>query len=126
MLRYYFLYPYFTSPITVVWPDVAPPACFGDETVLLIEDADVTGGNGNYSYTINSGELLDLGEPVMLPSGIYIVSVFDDRGCSADSTYIIMEPNQIELSIGLKIRSLTWETVSIFQGRSNRVTILSP
>ena len=87
-------------PITVVWPDVAPPACFGDETVLLIEDADVTGGNGNYSYTINSGELLDLGEPVMLPSGIYIVSVFDDRGCSADSTYIIMEPNQIELSIG--------------------------
>ncbi len=33
------------------------------------------------------------GDPVMLPSGIYIVSVFDDRGCSTDTTYIIMEPS---------------------------------
>lgn len=87
-------------PIAVNWPVVAEPDCFGDETVLLIEDTDVTGGNGNYSYTINSGELYPIGDPVMLPSGIYIVAVFDDRGCSTDTTYTIMEPDQILVSIG--------------------------
>jgi gliding motility-associated-like protein len=85
-------------PIVVSWPVVEAPACFGDETVLLIED--VTGGNGNYSFTINSGELMQIGDPVILPSGIYFVSVFDDRGCSADTTYIIMEPAPILVSIG--------------------------
>jgi gliding motility-associated-like protein len=84
-------------PIVVEWPDVAQPECFGDETVLLIEN--VSGGSGNYSFTVNSGELFDIGEPVMLPSGIYIISVFDDRGCSTDSTYIIMEPEPIIVSI---------------------------
>lgn len=87
-------------PIAVTWPLIPEPACFGDEIVLLIEDGDVSGGNGNYSYSVNSGELLDLGEPLMLPSGIYNISVFDDRGCSTDTTYIIMEPSPILVSIG--------------------------
>ncbi len=86
------------TPVSVVWPVLGTPACFGDEVVLLIED--VTGGNGNYTYTINSGELIDINEPTLLPSGIYIVSVFDDRGCSADTNYVIMEPDPILLSIG--------------------------
>ena len=86
------------TPISVTWPIVEMPACFGDETLLLIED--VTGGNGNYSFTINSGELMEIGEPVLLPSGIYIVDVFDDKGCSTDTTYIIMEPDPILVSIG--------------------------
>ncbi|HUR31159.1 MAG TPA: gliding motility-associated C-terminal domain-containing protein [Saprospiraceae bacterium] len=85
-------------PIIVDWPVVSPPECFGDETVLQIDN--VSGGNGNYSFTINGGELLDIGIPIMIPSGIYIVSVFDDRGCSSDTTYIIMEPNPILVSIG--------------------------
>lgn len=85
-------------PIIVEWPDVAPPDCFGDETVLQIDS--VTGGNGNYSFNINGGQLFDLGDPILIPSGIYIVSVFDDRGCSADSTYMVMEPNPIIVSIG--------------------------
>ena len=42
---------------------------------------------------------MDITESVMVPSGIYIVSVFDDRGCSADTTYMIMEPNPIIVSI---------------------------
>jgi gliding motility-associated-like protein len=35
----------------------------------------------------------------MVPSGIYVVSVFDDRGCVSDSIYIIMEPNPILVTI---------------------------
>jgi gliding motility-associated-like protein len=85
-------------PIVVQWPTIVPPACFGDETVLQIDN--VTGGNGNYSFNINGGGLLEIGEPVFIPSGIYIVSVFDDRGCSSDSTYTVMEPNPILVSIG--------------------------
>ncbi len=85
-------------PIVVTWPDVAPPKCFGDETVLQIDE--VSGGSGNYTFNINGGQLLNIGDPVLIPSGIYIVSVFDDRGCSTDTTYIIMEPNPILVSIG--------------------------
>ncbi len=87
-------------PITVVWPAIPTPACFGDEVVLLIQETDVMGGNGNYSFTINSGGLMDIGEPVMLPSGIFVVGVFDDRGCSTDTIYTIMEPAPILVSIG--------------------------
>jgi gliding motility-associated-like protein len=85
-------------PIIVEWPEVAPPACFGDETVLQIEN--VTGGNGNYTFNINGGELFEIGDPVLIPSGIFIVSVSDDRGCSTDTTYMIVEPNPILVSIG--------------------------
>ena len=85
-------------PVVVEWPDVIAPACFGDETVLQIDN--VSGGSGNYSFNINGGELMNIGDPVLIPSGIYIVNVFDDRGCSSDSTYIIMEPNPILVSIG--------------------------
>lgn len=84
-------------PIMVTWPVVAEPACFGDETLLLIED--VTGGSGTYNFSINSGASFEIGEPILLPAGIYVISVFDDRGCSSDSTYIIMEPDPILVSI---------------------------
>lgn len=86
------------SPIVVNWPIVAAPACFGDETMLLIDD--VSGGSGNYSYSINSGPSLPIDESALLTSGIYAISVFDDRGCSTDTTYIIMEPDPIMVSIG--------------------------
>jgi len=85
-------------PLVVTWPIVATPACSGDETELLIED--VTGGSGNYNYTINGGQIMNIGDPVLLPAGIYIVDVFDDKGCSTDTTYIIVEPDPILVSIG--------------------------
>ena len=64
---------------------------------MLIDS--VTGGSGNYFYNVNSGELLNIGDPIMIPGGIYIVSVVDDRGCSADSTYMVIEPDPILVSI---------------------------
>ncbi len=85
-------------PIEVEWPVLDTPACFGDEVVFMV--GNVTGGNGNYTYTINSGELIDISEPTFLPSGIYIIRVFDDRGCSEDTSYTIIEPSPILLSIG--------------------------
>lgn len=85
-------------PIAVTWPVVLPPACFGDVTQFQVDG--VTGGSGTYSFSINSGNVYDIDEVVDLPAGIYIISVFDDRGCSADSTFIITEPNPILVSIG--------------------------
>ena len=85
-------------PITVTWPIIETPACFGDETILLIEE--VSGGSGNYTFNVNGGELHDIGEPILIPSGIYVVTVFDDRGCSTDTMYTVIEPNPIIVSIG--------------------------
>ena len=44
--------------------------------------------------------IVKIDEVVDLPAGIYIISVFDDRGCSSDSTFMITEPNPILVSIG--------------------------
>ncbi len=85
-------------PIVVEWPDILPPPCFGDETVLQIDN--ISGGSGNYLITINEGQTLAIGDPLLIPSGIYVVNVSDDRGCSSDTTYAVMEPNPILVSIG--------------------------
>jgi gliding motility-associated-like protein len=85
-------------PVVVAWPVLIPPACFGDESEFAIES--VMGGSGVYQYTINSGEIHEIDEVVNLPAGIFIISVFDDRGCEADTTYTIMQPNPIMVSIG--------------------------
>jgi gliding motility-associated-like protein len=85
-------------PVVVTWPVIEPPLCFGDVTPFEI--VDVMGGSGSYSYSINSGEIHDITESIDLPAGIFIISVFDDRGCEVDTTYTIMQPNPIELSIG--------------------------
>ncbi len=84
-------------PIVVNWPDIMAPDCFGDETLLLIDQ--VSGGSGNFSFTINGGQVFDIGEPVMIPAGIYLITVLDDRGCRSDSTYMIMEPSPILVAI---------------------------
>lgn len=85
-------------PVMATWPVVEPPACFGDETLFQLTT--VTGGSGTYNFSINSGELFEIGDPVFLPAGIFIISVVDDRGCSDDTTYTIMQPNPILISIG--------------------------
>jgi gliding motility-associated-like protein len=74
------------------------PDCFGDSTLFTLTN--VTGGNGNYLFTINGGATFEVGDPVFLGAGIYIFSVFDDRGCSDDTTYMITEPNPILVSLG--------------------------
>jgi gliding motility-associated-like protein len=86
------------QPVQAVWPVVEPPLCFGDESEFVITT--VTGGSGNYTYSINGGEQFDIGETVSLPAGIYIIVVSDDRGCFDDTTYMIIEPNPILVSIG--------------------------
>lgn len=84
-------------PIVVAWPTIVPPLCFGDETFIVIDQ--VTGGSGDYMYNINGGQLFELGDTIPVPAGIYVITIFDDRGCTEDSTYTVFEPNPIELSI---------------------------
>jgi len=86
------------DPVQATWPVLDPPLCFGDESLFQIMT--VTGGSGNYTYSINGGQQFDLGETVSLPAGIYIIVVTDDRGCSDDTTYMVIEPNPILVSIG--------------------------
>ncbi|HZV43532.1 MAG TPA: hypothetical protein VFF90_03590, partial [Saprospiraceae bacterium] len=85
-------------PVKATWPVVEPPLCFGDESLFQLNT--VTGGSGNYTFSINGGQQFDLGETVSLPAGFYIVVVTDEGGCSDDTTYMIIEPNPILVSIG--------------------------
>jgi gliding motility-associated-like protein len=85
-------------PVQAVWPVIDPPLCFGDVSDFVIND--VSGGSGNYTYSVNGGEQFNIGETISLPAGIYLIVVSDDRGCFDDTTYMIIEPNPILVSIG--------------------------
>ncbi len=85
-------------PVEVVWPILDPPLCFGDESLFQITT--VTGGSGNYTYNINGGQQFDINQSISLPAGIYIINVSDDRGCTDDTTYMIVEPNPILVTLG--------------------------
>src|SRR5690606_34658176 len=83
--------------IDVDWPEIPPIGCFGEETVLML--GQVTGGSGVYTLSVNGAQTGDVDDPVMLTSGVYVISVSDDGGCATDTTYTITEPGEIILSI---------------------------
>lgn len=65
----------------------------------MIQIVDVTGGNGNYSYSIDGVEYQTENVFTNLAAGIYEVSVLDDNNCFAlNNVEVTIQPNlQIEL-----------------------------
>ncbi len=85
-------------PITAVLSNPEEPECFGFLTEFSIINA--SGGIGSpFTYTINNGPRRDLTDTVELLAGMYQISVFDNSGCSFDTTLVINQPPQIEADI---------------------------
>jgi len=74
--------------------------CNGDSNGSI--DIAVTGGNGNYTYTwsTNNGDGLVQGQQDQqnLTAGTYFVTVKDAKGCEVTETYILTEPDPINIS----------------------------
>lgn len=85
-----------------------PALCFGDPSVLEIQN--ITGGNGNYSFTVSGSSLIyDSKQKAYVFDGNYEVTVLDQKGCfykelisvtGPDSFSVNFNPSTIILSLG--------------------------
>jgi len=89
-----------TAPVPIIAQLSVPeePECFGFLTAFSVISA--SGGIGNpYTFTINNGPRRDLSDTIEVLAGEYQISVFDNSGCSFDTTLVINQPPQIEADI---------------------------
>lgn len=89
-----------TAPVPIIAfiPTPQEPPCFGFTTELFVTGAQ--GGVGSpYTYTINNGPRRALTDTATVLAGEYLVSVFDNTGCSFDTMITIGQPSQIDLFV---------------------------
>jgi gliding motility-associated-like protein len=86
------------QPLQADIPDPDQLLCDGDRTEINV--IGVSGGNGpDYYYTVNNSGRQDIGEPLNVLAGSYLISVFDRAGCRFDTTLTITQPGALSVSI---------------------------
>ncbi len=86
------------EPVIAVIGDISSPDCSGDLGYITIATA--TGGVGSYRYQVNTAPAIPIADTATVIPGEILVSVFDQNGCSWDSTVNITEPAQLSVSLG--------------------------
>jgi gliding motility-associated-like protein len=101
-------------PIGVSFEET-PIQCSGDANGSLTITA--SGGSGSYSYAWNTGDT----SPTIsgLAEGTYIVSITDGAGCMLESSYLLVAPSTLELSID------TFQHITCFDGSNGFVQLLA-
>lgn len=80
-------------------PTPDEPVCYGDRTCISV--ANVVGGSGeNYKFSINNSSLYPIDSCVQVFAGEYKVTIFDNQGCSFDTTFLINQPNELISELG--------------------------
>lgn len=85
------------TPITLV-KDSVNILCFGDSTgrAWVTASGGTLASGSNYSYTWSRGTPLGIGDTVgNLSVGVIRVTVTDDNGCEATTSFTITQPNQL-------------------------------
>lgn len=92
------------STFTVNEPDplvpllaLTMPACKGNNNGIISVNA--TGGTPAYQQALNNGTFSPAGSLTGLATGVYIVSVKDSKGCRADTTVTLKEPDGLTLKV---------------------------
>lgn len=86
-------------PIQATIPSPAEPICYGDRTCIKVNN--VIGGSGeNYKFSINSSNLYPIDSCVQVFAGEYKIAIFDSKGCSFDTTFLINQPNELISELG--------------------------
>lgn len=71
--------------------------CFGGNNGEI--SVNITGGTGPFSYNWNNNSFPDSNAISGLTAGVYLLSVTDANGCSANSQYTITEPTVLNTSV---------------------------
>ncbi|MBK9255450.1 MAG: gliding motility-associated C-terminal domain-containing protein [Saprospiraceae bacterium] len=88
------------------------PKCFGDTTCISI--GSVTGGTGNrYTFQINQGPRIPIGECVTVYAGPYLINIIDSAGCSIDTMINISQPLPVSVDLGEDIEIQLGTTSSV-------------
>ena len=102
------------SLVTAVIPTPETPNCFGEVTCITVTDAG-GGVGGPYSFQINSGPKFPLDTCVVVFAGQHRINVFDEAGCSLDTTLIISQPNPISVELGDDLEVVIGEEADIIR-----------
>ncbi|MEM9847515.1 MAG: gliding motility-associated C-terminal domain-containing protein, partial [Bacteroidota bacterium] len=85
------------SAIMATIPAPPEPACFGFQTNIIVTDAS-GGAGGPYSFAVNNLSKTTLAGSIPVFGGQeHMISVFDVRGCSFDTTIFVNQPPPVEV-----------------------------
>ncbi len=87
------------SLVTAVIPTPKEPNCFGELTCLTVTSA-AGGVGGPYSFQVDSGPRIPLDSCLVVFAGQHRINVFDEAGCSLDTTLFIDQPNKVTVELG--------------------------
>jgi len=91
------------APIMAIIPMPEEPACFGFQTSISVSDAS-GGAGGPYSFSVNNLNTVTLANSIPVFGGQeHLISVFDVRGCSFDTTIFINQPPPVEVNLPAEI-----------------------
>lgn len=100
------------QPIVVDIPTPDEPLCNGLETFVEVTTA--TGGSGGpFRFSVNNGPLIPVGTPFPSLAGDISVQIFDARGCSLDTSFVISQPPPIIVDLGDDIEMDLGDTIQI-------------
>ena len=104
--------------ITGIEYSITPIPCFNDGSVGSVSITSIAGGQAPYTYLWNDGQTDSSIEN--LSAGDYFVTILDSNGCSFDTSFIILQPE--ELLVDVQIVS-DIENPSFFEGDSVTVSL---
>lgn len=82
------------APVLGSYKPYEPLKCFGDETILTIDQ--VSGGAGApYQYSVDNGATLPIDVPFTIDGGSHTITYTDRIGCEFTETLVIPEPAEI-------------------------------
>jgi large repetitive protein len=99
-------------------PTSTPSSCFGasDGTATA---GTVSGGNGDYLYSIDNTNFGTSTTFEGLPAGTHTIFVKDSKGCSLQKTVTVTEPAVLNATVART-------NVSCFEGNDGKITITNP
>ncbi|MEM9820290.1 MAG: gliding motility-associated C-terminal domain-containing protein, partial [Bacteroidota bacterium] len=88
------------DPIIFEVGDIVEPACFGFQTVVIIDTA--FGGNGPlFEYSVDFGPRRPIQFPIPILGGReHTITVFDASGCSEEEVIFVDQPQEIVVDLG--------------------------
>ncbi len=84
--------------LTMAQPTVNPVTCNGGSDAVLTAGA-VSGGNGNYTYSLNNGPFQTSNIFSAKPAGTYTLTVRDSKGCTSSLEIEITQPDVLNATV---------------------------
>jgi len=103
---------YTTDGLSTSIVDAQNISCFGENDGFILIDM-VVGGEQPYMYSINNGPFTDNPNFNNLGPGTYALEIEDVNGCSLDTSFVLIEPDEISLIISPDVNITVGESTDL-------------